>query len=248
MNGRPWPASARVRAADRAQRADRDQHVEAEHRRRQHQRQRDDRLDEELPAPRREHDPVRERHADRQQHQRRGRGEADAEPDRGPVHALAIRKRRSRTASRIAWPSALSRNPRSARAASTSAAHLRIDAALLQARIGARRASRTTRPLSLHVRRERQRQRHDAASAAPLCTNCIACATFSPNTSFGRTRVVDAGGLHRRHRGAAVRRVLGVRDRDVRDRRVRQRRAARRARRRAARRPAPTAPAGRSRR
>jgi hypothetical protein len=27
-----------------------------------------------------------------------------------------------------------------------------------------------------------------AASAAPLCANCIACATFSPNTSFGRRR------------------------------------------------------------
>ena len=68
----PVAGEARVRAADRAQRTDRDEHVEPEDRRRQHERQRDDRLDEELPPPRREHDPVRERDADRQQHQRRG--------------------------------------------------------------------------------------------------------------------------------------------------------------------------------
>ena len=55
---------------------------------------------------------------------------------------------------RIAWPSALSRNPRSARAASTSAAHLRIDSALFEART-ARRFSSSWLP---------------AAEAAPAAT------------------------------------------------------------------------------
>ena len=52
VNARPWPVHAVHSAADGAARPDGEQDVEPEHGRRQHERQRDDGLDEKRPAAR----------------------------------------------------------------------------------------------------------------------------------------------------------------------------------------------------
>ena len=57
-------------------------------------------------------------------------------------------------------------------------------------------------------------------SVLPDCANCAACEMFSPRMSFGSHAVVQPLVTQRRHRGATVRRMLGVRDRHPTDARI----------------------------
>jgi hypothetical protein len=78
------------RRAERAQgpaRAERQQQVEAQHRRRQHERQRDGGLDHALPARARARQPPGEGRADDEQHGRRDRGQREGESQRREVFA-----------------------------------------------------------------------------------------------------------------------------------------------------------------
>ena len=70
----------------RAARSQRDEDVESEHGRRQHQRQRDERVDGPSAPPVREREPARQRQSDREQDQRGGGRQAEAEDDGRPIH------------------------------------------------------------------------------------------------------------------------------------------------------------------
>src|SRR6266568_3744380 len=67
-------------------RAERDEQVEAEHRRRQDERERHHRLDEDLPAPARRREPVCDGEPEGEERERGERCEQDAEAEGGEVH------------------------------------------------------------------------------------------------------------------------------------------------------------------
>src|SRR5665213_3527684 len=86
VSGPAFPQSA-----DWAARTDREQHVEAEHRRWQHERHRDDGLNEKYRPPTREREPVGERQRDDEQDDGDERRQSQGQGDRGPVHESSAR-------------------------------------------------------------------------------------------------------------------------------------------------------------
>src|SRR5262245_9264920 len=77
-------------AANRAPRSDREEDVQPQHGRREHERESDEPLHQELAAPFGEGEPVSDRHTDHQQNERDDRREPDAQRDRSPVHQLCL--------------------------------------------------------------------------------------------------------------------------------------------------------------
>src|ERR1019366_5742117 len=93
----------RIERPQRAARADGQQHVEAEHRRRQYQGQRYQRFHQELPSPRGKRQPVGDGQPESQQDRRGGSREPYAEPDCLPVH-IPPREKKIRTVLGCAVP------------------------------------------------------------------------------------------------------------------------------------------------
>ena len=96
-----------VGAADGASRSQRHEDVVSEDGRRQHERQRDERVDGPSAPPVRQREPARERQSDRQQDDRRRRREPEAEGDGRPVHrgfrTTRLQRELRRRAGRTPW-------------------------------------------------------------------------------------------------------------------------------------------------
>ena len=84
------PDQVGIELTDRAVRADRDENIKAQHRRRQHERKCDYRLDNEFPAPFRKGEPVGDRQPDNQQDTGRQASQFERDPDRQPIHNSAF--------------------------------------------------------------------------------------------------------------------------------------------------------------
>ena len=183
----------RPQPADGAARSDGQQDVEAEHRRRQHERQRDDGLDQERPAPAGERQPVRER-----------QGDAPAESPTTSaasltlsaiaVQSMAISELRAGT--RLRKPASCSARWLSGRCEKREELSRDVLAgAMSEARQRpARSADRATResrrsvPLPRSAGASASDSASSPASALPDCANCAACEMFSPSTNLVRTR------------------------------------------------------------
>ena len=214
------PVSLRVERAHRAARTDRQQHVEAEHGRRQHQRQRHH-----APPPgissaaarRRANRPAGT--PEHQQDDRSRNREPHAEPDGLPVHVTSPADEKAV----LLQDAPARRGSRKARKSRAACGILQDDAALFHVRICVQRAPPSIAPGRAPARRERQRQRHDSGIRRAALHELQGLRDVLAKHQFRFHTLVQPqrpqGGLG----GASVGRVLRVGDGDVFHRRVAQR-------------------------
>ena len=217
VNARPWPVQAVHSRPSGLREPMRQQHVKAEHGRRQHERQRDDGLDEKRPAPARNVSqwaigtPMTSRSTDTraasrtlsamaiqsipQRALRRGRRQ---EP-RGlqDLHDLGLGEKRQEPARRI-----------------FAVRRFHHHGGLLDGRIEGRRQSRRTCRWC-ERRRERERQREQPGLGVARLHELRGLRDVLAEHELGADPVVEPLVPQRRNGRAAVRRMFGVRDGDA---------------------------------
>src|SRR5262249_52254740 len=165
--------------ADRVRGPDREQDVQSQDGRWQHERERHDPLDQKLATPLREGEPVRDGEADDKKDERDDRGESDAQRDRSPVHHSRLTAKPKSASSFI--ESGCFRNSMKWRATCACVALRRTTTAW---RMGGCIVDGISAyvPPDLSAGASATDSAMIPTWALPDCANCAACEMFSPST------------------------------------------------------------------